>query len=435
MFSQYTRRRQSVSSPPDAFPSTAAGETTSKSAFRHRSSSITGAVKKLFPTHRTERGGTLRHYGYHEPGSVDGPASTAPASRPGTSISHGRQDSDKFVRWNTAIDLPSESRTPKSPPGAHSQRLYQERREKRRIRRSLKQSGDYLGVQGVNPSTGELDVSSPSSSSASQFTSIHKTIEEKKAAYEKARRQLELQRLKKWEKDKESIKAHQRSVKWQKHGQQWSSAKEPNLSPIAGSSQGSTPRRSSPSSGTVVRTRTNSTTHEQPPSAHGSNQIERWPSYSDLIAVESEEQDRASTQQASTQGRPVATETTSQLPIPCKPLPLPSPSNSHCLPQKRSYSDLIPVDTETFDEPPPVPPKVGPKPNGYKPGQSVSASSRKENKSRGLSSTGPASRESRRAASGSLPVSSYLGPTELNVNSLNRHNSLGPTVGMGTDSH
>ncbi|KAJ6444372.1 Candidapepsin [Purpureocillium lavendulum] len=48
-----------------------------------------------------------------------------------------------------------------------TQQGIEEKKEARRQRRNLKESGDYLGVQGVNPETGQLDVITPSDSERS----------------------------------------------------------------------------------------------------------------------------------------------------------------------------------------------------------------------------------------------------------------------------
>ncbi|KAK4061226.1 uncharacterized protein Triagg1_10398 [Trichoderma aggressivum f. europaeum] len=53
--------------------------------------------------------------------------------------------------------------------------LWARAKARRRERRSLRESGDYLGVQGVNPHTGELDIVSPSGSSAGSPASHHET--------------------------------------------------------------------------------------------------------------------------------------------------------------------------------------------------------------------------------------------------------------------
>ncbi|KKP06029.1 hypothetical protein THAR02_01901 [Trichoderma harzianum] len=54
--------------------------------------------------------------------------------------------------------------------------LRRARSKARRLeRRSLRESGDYLGVQGVNPHTGELDIVSPTVSSAESSADHHET--------------------------------------------------------------------------------------------------------------------------------------------------------------------------------------------------------------------------------------------------------------------
>jgi hypothetical protein len=116
------------------------------------------------------------------------------------------------------------------------------RRRAHRLRRSLKESGDFLGVQGINPQTGELDVLTPTSPSRSGSSSqeLAKAITSTDAMYagaEDSRFRLgQLQKEQaKWDRDelrKDSIRAFQRRVRWRKRDGGWSSAAEPELSPI-----------------------------------------------------------------------------------------------------------------------------------------------------------------------------------------------------------
>lgn len=150
---------------------------------------------------------------------------------------------------------PPSTSTNTSSPGTRSQKLYLDRRHKREQRRSLKESGDYLGVQGVNPSTGEMDVLTPSSSStpSSPFASLARSVQDKREAYERARRALRSEKTRRWEMDKKALKAERkRKVKWTKASSGWSSVIEPGLSPISGSSAATTPGDGS--TATVVRT-------------------------------------------------------------------------------------------------------------------------------------------------------------------------------------
>ncbi|CRK15058.1 hypothetical protein BN1708_011327 [Verticillium longisporum] len=68
--------------------------------------------------------------------------------------------SDQLTSWNTAKELP----TIPSPPAPVTDA--QRRKEQRR---QLRESGDYLGVQGINPSTGELDTMTSSSGSQASY--------------------------------------------------------------------------------------------------------------------------------------------------------------------------------------------------------------------------------------------------------------------------
>jgi hypothetical protein len=118
----------------------------------------------------------------------------------------------------------------------------------RRLRRNLKESGDYLGVQGINPLTGELDVLTPTSSSPSDLVpgtstgleKLLKTVKEAKFSHEETKKtqealeeaRREIEKLNRAVEKKESIRILQRRVRWRREGNNWSSVAEPDLSPI-----------------------------------------------------------------------------------------------------------------------------------------------------------------------------------------------------------
>ncbi|KAK4103782.1 hypothetical protein N658DRAFT_445266 [Parathielavia hyrcaniae] len=128
---------------------------------RSLSKSLTEFFTKLRPSKRPERGGTARLTAEH--------ASTRPTPLVGCrkkrSRSLGPHDPDTIPpdRWNTAI-------TP--PRRAHSSRdLYAAHRAHRHERRTLLSSGDFLGVTGANPYTGEPDIVTPPTSTSSAIVS------------------------------------------------------------------------------------------------------------------------------------------------------------------------------------------------------------------------------------------------------------------------
>ncbi|OAA68399.1 hypothetical protein SPI_00594 [Niveomyces insectorum RCEF 264] len=130
--------------------------------------------------------------------------------------------------------------------------LFRLKKESHQRRRSLKESGDFLGVQGINPETGLLDVLTPTSSSNSTLArgvspslgSLAQKVKEAKEAYRTAKKahaeelqraltQRERDNIQKKEREKEAVRTEQNQVKWRKETGQWSSVAEPKLSPIA----------------------------------------------------------------------------------------------------------------------------------------------------------------------------------------------------------
>ncbi len=134
-----------------------------------------------------------------------------------------------------------------------TQQIFDEKRSQKEQRRSLRESGDFLGVQGANPRTGYWDISDATSSSEpSQMSGETKfkldqqarELAEQKRKYEEAQelhqRELErvqtLKNLKKKEKGEQKkieLKMRQRRRgKWKLSEHGWSSVAEPDLSPI-----------------------------------------------------------------------------------------------------------------------------------------------------------------------------------------------------------
>ncbi|KFG87926.1 hypothetical protein MANI_014775 [Metarhizium anisopliae] len=277
----------------------------------HRSYSISSWVKNILPSHRPERRGTLRRRGYWEQQELthsnQHEAHFAALGR--RSRRSATAGSNHITEWNLARDLsdggktrrdceenmvldadrkwswaPGEdamksrtdipdmeqvqgaSRTdqnransaavnslgPQPPPAAELQNI-EGKKETRQLRRNLKESGDYLGVQGFNPETSQLDVvtstESDRSSSLSQETQqklliLRNTLRDARHSYKSAKERNDSQVKKipwknekekhcRLEKEKEAAKEINKTIKWKRHARQWSSAQEPDLSPIA----------------------------------------------------------------------------------------------------------------------------------------------------------------------------------------------------------
>ncbi|RCI08543.1 hypothetical protein L249_8922 [Ophiocordyceps polyrhachis-furcata BCC 54312] len=189
---------------------------------------------------------------------------------------------DQILRWNMAQDLPKgaqpETARPRVAAGPSSRhqavtrkeshrvsrpepvvekrhvQTMEERREARRQRRTLKESGDYLGVQGINPATGQLDIMTPTDSDGSSekqqklnvlraaLRDARQSYRDVKAQSEREARRIldsEARKLRRLEKEKQKLQKLSQRVRWQRQTKQWSSAQEPELSPIVGSRRGS----------------------------------------------------------------------------------------------------------------------------------------------------------------------------------------------------
>lgn len=148
---------------------------------------------------------------------------------------------------------------------AQTRQMIEAKKEARRQRRNLKESGDYLGVQGINPETGQLDVITPTDSdrsSTSQETQqklniLRNALKDARHSYKHARAQNETaakkvllesekHKLRRLERDKQTLKTISQGVKWRRRTKQWSSAQEPELSPITQSRANSVPGSSEP---------------------------------------------------------------------------------------------------------------------------------------------------------------------------------------------
>ncbi|KAK8052009.1 hypothetical protein PG993_003394 [Apiospora rasikravindrae] len=240
---------------------------------RKKASSFTGFLGKFLPTHRPEQGGTLR--------SLDNKSTESAYRDVGI-------NPEALNHWNIPEDLPISRRleieegrasnsslrpeptrpkirpgprrppTPSQRPSSHlsaaeTQHLLRRKQRSQRKHRELKASGDWLGVTGANPHTGQYNVLTPTESVSSEVTppstkiemsKLTKTVRQAERNYEKAKQmegaakekhRMEKAQLKldKIEKAKAVIQQQHGSLEWKKHGREWSSVREPGLSPIA----------------------------------------------------------------------------------------------------------------------------------------------------------------------------------------------------------
>ncbi|KAI1485291.1 hypothetical protein F5X96DRAFT_690983 [Biscogniauxia mediterranea] len=272
---------------------------------RKRASSFTGFISKIFPTNRPEQGGTWRPEdapGEHDSAYKDlginpneltdwnfakeppPPKLAAAAAISDTPTSHRKRRG--WTPRKKASPTPpkdiGEPGRPKHRPRSYSglgtpsllppepfvssplrksdtltraeiSNLLKLKEASRRSRRDLKESGDWLGVQGADPYSGEFSVLTPtttlssvttSSSTKDMLAGLNQKKREARLAYKelkqleeqekgKAKQEKQISKLGKIERVKEDLKQQQDFVRWSQHKRQWSSAAEPNLSPIA----------------------------------------------------------------------------------------------------------------------------------------------------------------------------------------------------------
>ncbi|KAK8127574.1 hypothetical protein PG984_008682 [Apiospora sp. TS-2023a] len=248
------------------------GSPQNNNSTRKKASSFAGFLGKILPTHRPEQGGTLR--------SMDDRSNESAYHRLG-------MNPEELKGWNIAEDLPisrrlelaeeraNSSRRPDaprpstSPPAGHppntfkqmdrhlsaaeTQRLLKRKQRSQRKHRELKASGDWLGVTGANPQTGQYNVLTPTDSASSDLTppstkikmrKLTKRVQQAERDYENAKamedaaRESHIQKkaqmkLDKIELAKAEIQQQHGPLEWKRRDREWSSVREPGLSPIA----------------------------------------------------------------------------------------------------------------------------------------------------------------------------------------------------------
>jgi hypothetical protein len=129
---------------------------------------------------------------------------------------------------------------------------------RRRQRQSLRESGDFLGVQGINPHTGELDVMSPTDSSArstiSHQETVHSIVSTWRDMWRNNRHHTargssdkdehikgEVTMLSRLKREKSRVRDLGKAVRWKRRVGEWSSLQEPDLSPITQSLKSTSP--------------------------------------------------------------------------------------------------------------------------------------------------------------------------------------------------
>ncbi|KAG9253379.1 uncharacterized protein F5Z01DRAFT_688874 [Emericellopsis atlantica] len=166
--------------------------------------------------------------------------SFAPKSQVPEQLSLGKQTwPDKKVAFQ---ELPHESEpTDESKMQASyladrrlslTRRAIEAKKELRRQRKNLKESSDFLGVQGFNPRTGTED--SLTSSSTANSEGSGDVTNEKVNAFRQAKRSILNNRkeAQAQQKSKHVASRPNKGVTWRRHTNEWSSIQDPGVSPV-----------------------------------------------------------------------------------------------------------------------------------------------------------------------------------------------------------
>ncbi|KAI2635053.1 hypothetical protein GGS21DRAFT_90286 [Xylaria nigripes] len=270
---------------------------------RRRHTSLSGFFSKILPSHRPEQGGTARDHditGDSEAAYLDlginpndltewnlaQTQSSMPDDTKASSEGHHRASSWTAQHERRELDhrpgpsarapgeapnvelaQPPEGRSPNPPPhrSQHQQThsltrhevsaMLKAKEDARRQRLNLKASGDWLGVQGADPYSGEFAVLTPTSTISTDSTppSTKERLAEltwrqatAKIAYERAKLEAERARernllkkgrlrLQKMEQAKDRLRRQQQRQEfptWTQHEQVWSSTAEPDLGTV-----------------------------------------------------------------------------------------------------------------------------------------------------------------------------------------------------------
>ncbi|KAK4666825.1 hypothetical protein QC763_303660 [Podospora pseudopauciseta] len=271
---------------------------------RNITTSMSSFFNKLRPSKRPERGGTIRHK-RNSSSSADGQKGSSipvPAASSAPSGVTGPRDSDIIPasRWNMPIPIPHRMQSTRAALGKQpasslprltintsalkqdkphpvevdrrdwaprgnatakksniptaqptmstgdTREIYLAKQELRQQRRTLKQSGDFLGVTSINPHTGVMDVITPTTSSEdatvssptdSHLAALAHTAQDAREAYVAAKTEAQIRKEhQKAERRKEAARTvlnqHGGNVVWRKEGEAWACVAEPDLSPI-----------------------------------------------------------------------------------------------------------------------------------------------------------------------------------------------------------
>lgn len=186
--------------------------------------SLASFFSGLRPRNRPERGGTLRP-----------PTTTSPnAGRKVSSHSNSKHHADPSPSDKITSPRRTSHHNITSPPDkTHTRTTEISPLAKHHARHALRKSGDFLGVTGVNPRTGEMDVLTPTTSSSDdagvpgdpRLAQLARRAQEARDEYETARGEVLRERA---EKRKEGVRQvlGEGGVRWRREEGGWLSVAE-----------------------------------------------------------------------------------------------------------------------------------------------------------------------------------------------------------------
>lgn len=184
--------------------------------------SLASFFSGLRPRNRPERGGTLR-----PPTTTSPNAGRRPSAHSNNKHHAAPSPSDKI----TSPRRTSHHNVTSPPDKTHTRTTEISPLAKHHARHALRKSGDFLGVTGVNPRTGEMDVLTPTTSSSDdtgvpgdpRLAQLARRAQEAREEYEVARGEVLRERAERRKEGVREVLSGQGGVRWRREEGGWSS--------------------------------------------------------------------------------------------------------------------------------------------------------------------------------------------------------------------